>query len=161
MMENDSVWQWQRTPYIHCIHLFDQSISTHFIHLFDRSKEGFWQIVPQCGGDGGDHVCAVERQRWWREEAGLEAVAEETDSSDVDGGGGDWWSREKQSRERRGLREFWDEKRNDTGPATICRFENISSGSYLEPLLIVLESGPNQFWFKTVADEGVISNSSS
>jgi hypothetical protein len=28
----------------------------------------------------------------------------------VDGGGGDRWSRE-----RRGLREFWDEKRNDTG----------------------------------------------
>jgi hypothetical protein len=96
MMENDLVWRWQRTPYIHCIHLFDQSISTHFIHLFDRSKEGFWQIVPQCGGDGGDRVCAVERRRWWREEeAGLEAVAEETDSSDVDGGKGDWWSREK------------------------------------------------------------------
>jgi hypothetical protein len=56
---------------------------------------------------------------------------------------------------------FWDEKRNNMGWATIYRFKNISSGSYLEPLLIVLESGPNQFWFKTVADEGVISNSSS
>jgi hypothetical protein len=29
-----SLWR-RRTPYIHCIHLFDRSISTHFIHLFD------------------------------------------------------------------------------------------------------------------------------
>jgi hypothetical protein len=36
-----------------------------------------------------------------------------------------WW----QSRELRELREFWDEKRNDMGWATIYRFENISSGS--------------------------------
>jgi hypothetical protein len=41
----------------------------------------------------------------------------------VDGGGGDRWSRE-----RRGLREFWDEKRNDTGRTSIYRFKNISTG---------------------------------
>jgi hypothetical protein len=28
-----------------------------------------------------------------------------------------------------GLREFWDEKQNDMGRATIYRFEPISSGS--------------------------------
>jgi hypothetical protein len=43
---------------------------------------------------------------------------------DVDGGGGD-----RRSRERQGLREFWDEKQNDMGRATIYRFENISNGS--------------------------------
>jgi hypothetical protein len=37
-------------------------------------------------------------------------MAEETGSSGVDGGGGD-----RRSRERRGLREFWDAKQNDTG----------------------------------------------
>jgi hypothetical protein len=70
----------------------------------------------------------------------------------VDGGGGDW-----RSREWRGLREFWGEKRNDTGQTTIYRFKNISSGSGLKPLLIVLESGPKWFWFKTTADECIIS----
>jgi hypothetical protein len=30
----------------------------------------------------------------------------------------------------------------------------------VEPLLIVLESGPKRFWFKTDADEGIISSSS-
>jgi hypothetical protein len=50
---------------------------------------------------------------------------------DVDGGGGDW-----RSRERQGLREFWDEKQNDMGRATIYRFKNISSGSKLELLQI-------------------------
>jgi hypothetical protein len=55
---------------------------------------------------------------------------EETGSSGVDGGGGDWQSREQRSkREQRGLREFWDEKQNGTGQAIIYRFENISNGS--------------------------------
>jgi hypothetical protein len=64
----------------------------------------------------------------------------------VDGSGGDWWSRERQGlQERQGLREFWDEKRNDMGRATIYRFKNISSGSGLKPMLIVLESGPKRF----------------
>jgi hypothetical protein len=39
---------------------------------------------------------------------------------------------------------------------TIYRLKNFSSGSYLEPLLIVLESGPMWFWFKTTADKGII-----
>jgi hypothetical protein len=39
MMENASVWRRRRTPYIHCIHLFDRSISTHFIHLIDRYQK--------------------------------------------------------------------------------------------------------------------------
>jgi hypothetical protein len=42
-------------------------------------------------------------------------VAEE--QAGIDGGGGD-----RQSREQQGLREFWDEKRNDTGQTTIYRF---------------------------------------
>jgi hypothetical protein len=40
-----------------------------------------------------------------------------------------------------GTREFWDEKRNDTGRTTIYRFKNISSGLKPEPLLILLEFG--------------------
>jgi hypothetical protein len=51
-------------------------------------------------------------------------MAEEIGSSAIDGGGGD-----RRSNKRRGLREFWDKKRNDTGQTTIYRFENISSGS--------------------------------
>jgi hypothetical protein len=78
------------------------------------------------------------------------AAVEEIGSSGVDDGGGDW----------RGLREFCDEKLNATGRATIYRFETISSGSLLEPLLIVLKSGPKRFWFKTAANGGIISNGS-
>jgi hypothetical protein len=48
------------------------------------------------------------------EETNVEVVAEETSLSGVDGGGGDWWSREQ-----RGLREFYDEKQNDMGWTTI------------------------------------------
>jgi hypothetical protein len=86
----------------------------------------------------------VEAAAAEEEEADIEAMVEETSSSGIDGSGGDRWSRE-----RRGLREFWDKKRNDTGHATIYRFKNISSGSLtttaadsinscskLEPLLI-------------------------
>jgi hypothetical protein len=86
MMENASVWWRRRTPYIHCIHLFDRSISTHFIHLIDRSKEGFWRIVPWCDIGGGIQVRAVERRRRRREEeVGVEVAAEETGSSIIDG----------------------------------------------------------------------------
>jgi hypothetical protein len=53
-----------------------------------------------------------------------------------------------------------DEKRNDMGRITIYRFKNISSGSSLKPLLIVLKSGPMQLWFKTVPDGGIISSGS-
>jgi hypothetical protein len=62
-------------------------------------------------------------------------------------------------REQRGLRKFWDEKRNDMGQTDIYRFKNIMSGFKSEPLLIVLESGLKQFWFKTTVDEGTISSS--
>jgi hypothetical protein len=43
------------------------------------------------------------------EEADVEAAAEEIGSSGIDDGGGDRWSTERQSRERWGLRECWDE----------------------------------------------------
>jgi hypothetical protein len=126
-----------KNPYIHCIfHLFDRSISTHFIHLFESIKRWFCT-----------NRTSVWRQ-WWRRR--LATMAQEEA-----GAGGDWWSRE-----RWGLREFWDEKWNDTGRATIYRFKNITSGSDLKPLLIVLESEPKQFWFKTVVDEGIISSGS-
>jgi hypothetical protein len=52
-------------------------------------------------------------------------AVEQTGSTGVDNNRGDQWSRE-----RRGVRDFLDQKQNDTGWAT----------SY-EPLLIVLESG--------------------
>jgi hypothetical protein len=98
-------------------------------------------------------VAAVEE-----EEVDGEAVAvaeEETGSSSIDGGGGD-----RQSREQRRFKEFWDEKQNDTGRTTIYRFKNISNGFKLESLLIVLESGPKRFWFKTADDESIISSGS-
>jgi hypothetical protein len=57
------------------------------------------------------------------EEVGVEAATEETSSSDVNRGKGDWRSREQWSR------EFWDEKQNDTKQTTIYRFNNISSDS--------------------------------
>jgi hypothetical protein len=41
---------------------------------------------------------------------------------------------------RWGLREFWDEKRNDTGCATIYRFKIISSGTGLKLLLMKILS---------------------
>jgi hypothetical protein len=52
---------------------------------------------------------------------------EEAGSSGIDGSGGYWQSRESV---RQGLREFWDEKQNDTGHATIYRFKTIRIGSY-------------------------------
>jgi hypothetical protein len=51
----------------------------------------------------------------------------------------------EQSRERQGLRDFWNEKQNNTRWATIYRFKNINSGSELKSLLIVLESEMKQF----------------
>jgi hypothetical protein len=76
MMEN---------PYIHYIHLFDRSISTHCIH----QKKVF-----------GQPYLSVWRQ-WREEEAGIATAADETGLSGVDGGGGD-----RQSRVRWGVREF-------------------------------------------------------
>jgi hypothetical protein len=72
-----------------------------------KLKEGFWRTSVW----------------WWRrflcargralvavvEEAGVEAMVEETSLSSIDDGGGDWWSREQRSREQRGLRELWDQ----------------------------------------------------
>jgi hypothetical protein len=49
-------------------------------------------------------LCACGRAAT-EEEAGVEAAVEETGSSSVDDGGGD-----QRSTERRGHREFWDEK---------------------------------------------------
>jgi hypothetical protein len=63
------------------------------------------------------------------EEASVEVAEEEISSSGIDGSGGDRRSRERWSRERRGLREFLDEKQNDMGLATIYRFKNISNSS--------------------------------
>jgi hypothetical protein len=77
----------------------------------------------------------------------------EQEEAGINDGSGDRWSRE-----RRGLREFLDEKQNDMGLGTIYRFEIISSGSDLKPLLIVLKSGPKRFWFKTAPDECIISS---
>jgi hypothetical protein len=74
-------------------------------------------------------ACAVERQ-WQRRRRPVctcgraVVVVEETGSSSIDGGRGDQWSRDRQ-----GLREFCNEKRNAMGRATIYWFETISSGS--------------------------------
>jgi hypothetical protein len=110
MMENASVWRRQRTPYIHC------NLLISFIYLIDQKKvfgEPYLGVAAQrFPYTRGRAATAVE------EEASVEALAEETGLSGIDGGGGD-----------RQSREFWDEKRNDTGRATIYRFENISSSS--------------------------------
>jgi hypothetical protein len=87
------------------------------------------------------------------------------EETDMSGGGdheGDRHTRERWSREREqsGLREFLDEKQNDTGQADIYRFKNIRSGFNPEPLLIDLESRPKRFWFKTVIDECTINSGS-
>jgi hypothetical protein len=51
----------------------------------------------------------------------------------------------ERERERSGRRGFWDENQNDAGWFDIFRFKNIRNGFKPEPLLIVLESRPNQF----------------
>jgi hypothetical protein len=105
--------------------------------------------LPRCGSGGGlptyiviysFHSSIRSIKRWFlvnlgvavaegeEEEADVEATVEETDSSGVDGGG-DQRSIERWSRERRRLREFWDEKQNDTGWDTIYKFKNISNDS--------------------------------
>jgi hypothetical protein len=75
-------------------------------------------ILPQCGGGGGGggrRARVVERHRRWRRPTrAASTAAEETNIVDSA------W---------RGLREFWDEKRNDTGCATIYRFETICNDS--------------------------------
>jgi hypothetical protein len=84
------------------------------------------------------------------------AVAQEVHG--VDNGGSE--RPEKGDVESSGdLESFWDEKWNDTGRVNIFRFKNISSGSGLKLLLIVLESGPKRFWFQTATDEGIIISS--
>jgi hypothetical protein len=97
-------------PYIHCIHLFDQSISTHCIH----QKKVFGE--PYLGVAAAEvFVCACGR-----------AAVEETGSSSIDGSGVESvrWSREQWE-----LGEFWDEKQNDIGWTTIYRFKHISNDS--------------------------------
>jgi hypothetical protein len=109
--------------YIHC---------NLFIHSSIRSiKRRFLVNWPRCAGDGGFHARAVERRLWRRRRPARAAsmMVEEIDLSDVDDGREDWQSREWRSRERWGLKKFYDEKLNDTGRATIYRFKNISSGS--------------------------------
>jgi hypothetical protein len=70
-----------------------------------------------------DRVVAVTE-----EEAGVEAVAEETGSSSIDGCGGDQQSREQCLGDWRGLRVLgW--KWNDTGRDTIYMLKNINSDS--------------------------------
>jgi hypothetical protein len=65
-----------------------------------------WQRFPCTHGRGA----AVEEE----EEASVEVVVEKTGSSGVHGGG-DQWSMERRSRERWGLREFWDESETTRG----------------------------------------------
>jgi hypothetical protein len=84
------------------------------------------------GGGGGEG-----QRRWWQRRPA---------ECGVNSDGGDRESRERwRLRERWGLREFGDKKRNDTGRTTIYRFKNISSGFKTEPLMIVLKSEPKRF----------------
>jgi hypothetical protein len=113
-----------------------RSINLNSFHSsIQIDKKGFARTIPRCGSGRATAVGEVE--------------------AGVDNDSGD-----RRSRERLEFREFWDKKRNDTGRTTISMFKNISSGYGLKPLLIVLESRPKRFWFKTAADEGIISSSS-
>jgi hypothetical protein len=63
-------------PYIRCIHLFDQSISTHFIsfiYSIDQNKvlrEPYLDVVvvveEEVGVDGGNNAGGGQRRRWRR-----------------------------------------------------------------------------------------------
>jgi hypothetical protein len=72
-------------------------------------------------------VCRRQRFSCVRGRAAVVAE-EEAGSSGVDDGKGD----------RQGLREFWDEKRNDTGRDTIYRFKNISNGFEIQTEAILV-----------------------
>jgi hypothetical protein len=60
----------------------------------------------------------------------------------------------------RDLESFGMKREMTWGGLLFIDSKNISIGSSFKPLLIVLEYGPKQFWFKTIADEGIISSSS-
>jgi hypothetical protein len=90
--------------YIHC------NLFISFIYLIDQKKV-FGEFTSVC--QRRRFPCACGR---------AVAAEEEANSSGVDDGGGD-----RRSRERWGLREFWNEKRNNTGQTTIYMFENITS----------------------------------
>jgi hypothetical protein len=80
-------------------------------------------------------TCAVDQQRRRRRRSActrgrVVAAIEETGLSSIDDA--------RQRRERWGLRDFCDEKRNVTGRTTIYRFETISSSSGIKPLLLLL-----------------------
>jgi hypothetical protein len=118
---------------IHCLDRSTHMMENAYIYYLDLTSMWRWRRRRP--------ACAVERRRRRRRRrpactcGRVGAVAEEIGLSGVDDGRGDRWSRERQR-----LREFWDEKWNDTWQTTIYRFENISRDSGLEPLLIVLES---------------------
>jgi hypothetical protein len=65
-------------------------------------------------------LCASVVERQWRRPARAASTAAE----ETNGVESVQWSREQWE-----LREFWDEKQNDTGWATIYRFEHISNDS--------------------------------
>jgi hypothetical protein len=82
------------------LYSYIRSINLYSFHSFiysNRSKEKVSRELYLC-------VAVVERRRWWRRRLAQMAVVA-LEEAGVDGGGGDRWSRE-----RRGLREFWDEK---------------------------------------------------
>jgi hypothetical protein len=85
MMENASVW-WRRTPYIHCIHLFDRLISDLLISFIKRrflaNRTSVWR-----------------RRRFSCARGRVAAVAEGGGGRCSSGEGGD-----QRSRERRRLR---------------------------------------------------------
>jgi hypothetical protein len=138
LLVNLHTW-WKIPIYItFFIYSIDQSLLILFIYL-NQLKECFTWTVPRCGSN---RVAAVVEE---------EVVV---DSGSGIGGG----RRQRWSRERRELREFWNEKWNDTERAIIYRFKNISSGFGLKLLLIVLESETKRFWFKITAGEDIISN---
>jgi hypothetical protein len=115
--------------FLHTLH--SSSIRSTNLYLFHSSNPIDQKKVlrePYLG------VAAVDRWQWrWRRKRPVKTVVVVHQVRGVDDG--DWWSRERQR-----LREFWDEKRNNTGHTIIYRFVNISIGSGLKPLLIVLES---------------------
>jgi hypothetical protein len=115
---------------LHYLHTLPRSIYTQdekCLHTLPRSYLG---VVVTEEEEASVHSRVAMMEEEQQEEAGMRtccraaAAAEETDLSSGDDGAGDW-----RSRERQGLREFCNEKRNATRRATIYRFGTISNGS--------------------------------
>jgi hypothetical protein len=107
---------------LHTLHSSIQLINLYSLHLSNRSIKRRFLV---------NRTSVWRRWRFPCTRGRAVAVAEGGRDRRRSGGRGDRLERHRRRwrRERRRLREFWDKKRNNTRWTTICKFENISSGS--------------------------------